>query len=626
MRRFTLLTLLLTAILSVSAENNSRPMLAQGKMWCYIYHHIEDAATGHEDSQWMVCYTLQGDTVIDGRQYMKMYRQEYRHSSQSRYYGAFREDEEGRVWQYDYLGDKKDFMLLDFSLHFDYNSFAEATPIVESIKVYDQLYIRYRYQNVRPDGSLYILGFTGVEGVGFAGKGLIHYLFEDEPDCYCDYESFEYVMGGGVYFSASDFNAPKYVQLTQEERQLVEQNNDFAFRLMREARKEDSQILSPLSITYALGMLNNGAAGKTQQEINDVLGFGEAGADAINQFCRKLLTEAPTLDQTTKVSIANTIYVNSHWDFRLQEPFVEKAQQYYDATPESRDFYDGKTMGVINQWASDHTAGLIKEILTNDEFNEDAVSYLLNALYFKGKWASPFKKENTREEPFNGGKSVPMMRKTGQYEYTANDLYQAIKLPYGNKAYQMTIFLPCQGKSIADVLSQLDGKSWLFPGSSYDVSLKLPRIETDTKVNLKPIMSALGMPTAFDPNYAEFPYFCNYSVYIEMMQQVAKIKLDEEGTEAAAVTIIGEATTGMPRTAEFHATRPFLYIISEQSTGAIFFIGQYMGDGTTGVDDTPRLNNKGQMMNDRVYNLNGQQLQTPPAHGLYIYGGRKIVK
>ena len=176
------------------------------------------------------------------------------------------------------------------------------------------------------------------------------------------------------------------------------------------------------------------------------------------------------------------------------------------------------------------------------------------------------------------------------------------------------------------MLSQLDGKSWLFPGSSYDVSLKLPRIETDTKVNLKPIMSALGMPTAFDPNYAEFPYFCNYSVYIEMMQQVAKIKLDEEGTEAAAVTIIGEATTGMPRTAEFHATRPFLYIISEQSTGAIFFIGQYMGDGTTGVDDTPRLNNKGQMMNDRVYNLNGQQLQAPPAHGLYIYGGRKIVK
>ena len=156
-------------------------------------------------------------------------------------------------------------------------------------------------------------------------------------------------------------NEPKSISLTQEERQLVEQNNDFAFRLMREARTNDSQILSPLSITYALGMLNNGAAGKTQQEINDVLGFGEAGADAINRFCRKLLTEAPTLDQTTKVSIANTIYVNNHWNFVLQEPFVEKAQQYYDATPESRDFYDGKTMGVINQWASDHTAGLIKD-------------------------------------------------------------------------------------------------------------------------------------------------------------------------------------------------------------------------------------------------------------------------
>ena len=420
-------------------------------------------------------------------------------------------------------------------------------------------------------------------------------------------------------------NEPKSISLTQEERQLVEQNNDFAFRLMREARTNDSQILSPLSITYALGMLNNGAAGKTQQEINDVLGFGEAGADAINQFCRKLLTEAPTLDQTTKVSIANTIYVNNHWNFVLQEPFVEKAQQYYDATPESRDFYDGKTMGVINQWASDHTAGLIKEVLTKDEFNEDAVSYLLNALYFNGKWASPFKKENTREESFNGGKNVPMMRKTGKYEYTANDLYQAIKLPYGNKAYQMTIFLPLQGKSIADVLSQLDGKSWQFRGSSYDVSLKLPRIETSTNVDLKPIMSALGMPTAFNSDYAEFPYFCNYSVYIEKMKQVAKIKLDEEGTEAAAVTIIGEATTGMPRTAEFHATRPFLYIISEQSTGAIFFIGQYLGDGTTSVGDAPRLMNDEGVNSEKLYDLQGRQLLEQPRKGVYIRDGRKVV-
>ena len=175
-------------------------------------------------------------------------------------------------------------------------------------------------------------------------------------------------------------NEPKSISLTQEERQLVESNNDFAFRLFRQARTDESLLLSPLSITYALGMLNNGAQGQTQAEINKVLGFGEAGADAINRFCRKLLTESSTLDKETKVAIANNIYVNEARGFRLKTPFVEKAAQYYDGTPETRNFYDGKTRDVINQWGSDHTEGMIKEVLKEDEFDPDVVSYLLNAL------------------------------------------------------------------------------------------------------------------------------------------------------------------------------------------------------------------------------------------------------
>ena len=431
----------------------------------------------------------------------------------------------------------------------------------------------------------------------------------------------------GQYMGEPLANARKDIQLTADEKQLVQSNNDFAFNLMREARDDFSQILSPLSITYALGMLNNGAAGKTQEEINTVLGFKTAGADAINQFCRKLLTESTTLDKETKVSIANTIFVNNHWDYQLKEPFVEKANQFYDATPEARDFYDETTRDVINQWGSDHTEGMIKEVLSKQEFEHgrDYVSYLLNALYFKGKWAMPFKKENTKEEPFNGGINVPMMQQGGEFEYTENDLYQAIKLPYGNEAYLMTVFLPRQGKTVGDVLNKLDGENWQFSSSTWDVYLKLPRIETSTSVDLKPIMSALGMPTAFTDE-AEFPDFCNYPTRIGLMKQVAKIKLDEEGTEAAAVTVIGYETTSMPRTAEFYATRPFLYIISEQSTGAIFFIGQYMGDGTTGVGDAVRLKDKGKMINDKYYNLSGQRLQAPPAKGLYIRDGRKVLR
>ena len=137
-------------------------------------------------------------------------------------------------------------------------------------------------------------------------------------------------------------------------------------------------------------------------------------------------------------------------------------------------------------------------------------------------------------------------------------------------------------------------------------------------------MSALGMPTAFTMA-AEFPYFCNAPAFISNMFQVAKIKLDEEGTEAAAITVIETKETAMPESYKFHATRPFLYIISEQSTNAIFFIGQYAGDGTTGISDLVRSEERSEVAKDRYYNLQGQQLQTPPAKGIYIKDGKKVL-
>ena len=432
----------------------------------------------------------------------------------------------------------------------------------------------------------------------------------------------------GQYMGEPLKNVRHDISLTDEERQLVESNNDFAFRLFREARGEKSNILSPLSITYALGMLNNGATGQTQQEINNVLGFsltGEQGADAINNFCRKMMTESGTLDEQTKVSIANTIYVNSSWGYELKAPFVQKANEFYDAQPESRDFHDGLTRNVINQWASDHTEGMIPEVLSENAFNEDAVSYLLNALYFKGKWASPFKAELTRNEPFNSGSEVPMMHQGGEFTYAENDLYQAVRLSYGNGAYLMTVFLPREGKSIGDVLAQMNGSNWQVSSRMRDVDLKLPRIETSSDINLKPVMSALGMTAAFDPDNADFSEFCNEPTFIGLMKQVAKIKLDEEGTEAAAVTIIGVENTAMPEPmAEFYATRPFFYIISERSTGAIFFIGQYMGDTTTEVGAT--LNEKVQTTNDKdVYDLQGRKINGIPQRGIYIRNNRKII-
>ena len=199
-------------------------------------------------------------------------------------------------------------------------------------------------------------------------------------------------------------NKPKSIELTDSERQLVESNNDFAFNLFRKARGEQSSIMSPLSITYALGMMNNGAAGQTQQEINQVLGFGNAGADAINQFCRKLLTEAPTLDENTATEIANTVFVNSGEGYELQQGFIDKANEFYDAQPQALNFHEiVNSLNIINGWANDHTHGMIPEVLDAGTFDENAVSYLMNAIYFKGKWAYPFDKMFTRDESFNGG-------------------------------------------------------------------------------------------------------------------------------------------------------------------------------------------------------------------------------
>lgn len=418
-------------------------------------------------------------------------------------------------------------------------------------------------------------------------------------------------------------NPRKDIALSDEERELVKKNNDFAFNLFRKVRGMKSQILSPLSITYALGMLNNGAAGKTQQEINDVLGFGDAGADAINAFCRKMLTESGELDKETKVMIANNIYVNKGYE--LQAPFVQKAFDYYDATPEARDFHDGETMDVINQWASDHTEGVIEKILNEDSFNPDAVSYLLNAIYFKGGWMSEFDPSYTKEEPFNGGSNVFMMRQLGEYSYMGTETYQAIHLPYGNGAYQMSVFLPRKDKAIDDVLDGIGGGRWLFKGQNYVVDLKLPRMEIESHIDLKEIMSALGMPSAFHPLLAEFPYFCNVPTFIGLMRQVAKMKVDEKGTEAAAVTVIGEAGAASPYQAEFYANRPFMFIISEQSSGTIFFIGQYMGNSQATTPD--RIENK-QIQSTRqalLYNLNGQRMEKPIGKGLYIQNGRKII-
>ena len=613
-------------VAAAQAAAPKRPMLEQGKTWTYVYHHFEDGETPDPDGvygdleMFFSWYTLKGDTIIDGIQYMKMYRNDGIRNKES-YYAAYREDEEGRVYM---ARNQKVIKLIDFctpveAVENPSPTIYPGTAIQETIKANGKLFTRYRYTDYDA---------VGVEGVGYKRHGLITNAFEPILPCICDYEELYSVSCKDFNFSASDFGAPKEIELAEGEQGLINSNNDFAFNLFRKARGEKSKILSPLSITFALGMLNNSAEGQTLQEINQTLGFGEAGADAINAFCQKMLKESNTLDEKTKALIANTIFVNEGCGYRLQEGFVDKVNTYYDAQPQNRDFYDGETMDVINQWASDHTMGMIPKVLNEKTFKPYSISYLLNALYFKGIWSSPFRKENTQDEPFGGGDEVPMMHMEKSIGYAENDLYQTVRLPYGNGAYRMDIFLPREDKTVGEVLETLSGSNWQQKYQNTLIDLKLPRFETSTNQPLVQVMAELGMPTAFTEE-AEFPYFCNAPCCISDMFQVAKIKLDEEGTEAAAVTVIGVETTSMPPVpTSFHANRPFLYIISEQSTSAIFFIGQYTGSVTAdirssiiGTKAEPRTD-----ANNLIYNLSGQRMSQEPARGLYIKNGKVMMK
>ena len=379
---------------------------------------------------------------------------------------------------------------------------------------------------------------------------------------------------------------PSSFELTRAEQEMVNESNDFAFNLFREVQDGvKSQIVSPISITYALGMLNNGAAGETQKQINSVLGFADTGADGINAFCYKMLQRAATLDPLTKVLIANTIYLNKQYE--LQTEFVQRAKTFYDAEPETRDFHDGKTRDVINKWGSDHTEGMIEEVLKENEFDDDVVSYLLNAIYFKGTWTKKFDKALTEEEPFDHAGDTAemtyaqMMHITDSLEYCETDNCQALRLPYGNGSFQMTVLLP-KGKTNA-LPKVPTAEEWQQLNQQMEstlVDVSLPRFETSTDIDLKPIMQKLGMPDAFDIRKADFSRFCNADVFISLMKQVAKVKLDEEGTEAAAVTVIAVVDTAVGPNLEyvtFRANHPFLYVISEKQTGAVLFIGQYTG-------------------------------------------------
>jgi serpin B len=385
---------------------------------------------------------------------------------------------------------------------------------------------------------------------------------------------------------SNENNPRRDLHLSDEELTMVTPVNDLAFKMIRKVGTTKSVLLSSLGMTYALGLINNGAVGETKQQINKVLGCNNADANNINSFCHKILTEAPTLDRLTQMDINNVFF--SQKGYKPKSDFVKIADEYYRTELNSLDFGSEKSVDEINQKISQHSKGMIPQVLDKSNLNPTMGFVLMNTIYFKGIWTDKFHKANTQDETFKGedGKetTMPMMNQKGKFLYTENELCQTLCLPYSNGAFQMIVLLPKEGKTVSEVAQSLSADSWEKMDEEMRrvyVDVKLPRFETLSDVVLTGVMKALGMPDAFSITKADFSNLFDMDTYIGMIKQTGRIKVDETGTEASVVTALQGRITGLdlvkPDTIRFYATHPFLYFIRECSTGTIFFIGQYMG-------------------------------------------------
>lgn len=377
---------------------------------------------------------------------------------------------------------------------------------------------------------------------------------------------------------------PGTIKLTTAQQTQVENSNEFAWKFFKEVSKGEQQdvFVSPLSVTYALGMLANGAVGDTQKEILEGLEFRSGKVDDINSLCHQLMIESPKLDKSTKVSIANAVVANKNKP--LQPDFKNVVEKQYQALVTNQDFSSPATLSFINLWASELTHGMVPQLL--DRVHPDAVTYLLNALYFKGIWYRQFDKKRTQQESFtqaDGKKlTVKMMHQKERFFAAENDNYQTVVLPYGNGSYEMVVLLPREGKDLSSLLQTMDAKKWkdnLKKTYSSEVDLKLPRFTSAYTRELNDVLKLLGMNTMFERGKADLTKMSKAKAFVSMVLQKAKIEVDEEGSKAAAVTVVETLDAAAPpsRPIMFHANRPFMYAIVEHSTGTIFFMGTYQG-------------------------------------------------
>jgi serpin B len=371
------------------------------------------------------------------------------------------------------------------------------------------------------------------------------------------------------------------------ETRVTASSNTFGINLFKElvAYKPDQNVfISPLSVAAALTMTYNGAGGNTEEEMKQTLGYSGLSDQEINESFRDLVFYLTQLDSSVSVEIANSIWYRM--SFAFKEEFLNLNRQYFAAEVAGLDFNDETSADVINDWVDESTHGKIDNIVKKP-IPPEMVMYLINAVYFKGTWTYQFHDSLTTDGEFNlpdgTKKPVRLMFQGAEMSYFEDSAVQMVDLPYGDEKFSMTVILPRPGTDINTFVGQLDEEaldSRLGALSSTEGTLYLPRFTVEYEERLNDVLQAMGIEDAFTHS-ADFSGMRDAKdVYISLVKHKSLLEVNEEGTVAAAVTVVGVGVTSVgPEPFAMMVDRPFVLMIRERESGVVLFIGMIANPG-----------------------------------------------
>ena len=376
---------------------------------------------------------------------------------------------------------------------------------------------------------------------------------------------------------------PVEIELTLKQSEVVASANQFAFDLFRPVAVGEERgtniMISPFSITSALSMTLNGAAGETFNAVRSTLRYDVQSLEEINDTYRRLATEMVPVDERVIIEIANSVWAENN--FQVKKEFMDALKDWYLAEARNFDVTDPRSVDLINGWIEEKTHDRIQNMLLS--LDRDLVMLLINAVYFNGKWKHQFDSKNTTERPFyitpGNPVQVLVMYQKQKFAMSRTEKMTLVELPYGQGNYSMVVALPDEGIAPAEIVTGLDAGKWedWMESLSYgptEVEIYMPKFKYEYKRRLNDDLISLGMGPAFAPGIADFSRISDEEIFISFVLHQTFIENKEEGTEAAAATVIGFTRTSLPPEPEvIDINRPFLYFIRETTTGTIVFMG-----------------------------------------------------